>query len=307
MILDHHSHFLPMAATGNGQPVAVQRLGSGRVGVTALGKRFEVPAALVDPDAQVAHLDTAGLDARVLQVPPFAVLSELPADAGIAWSRRLNDAVAEVAGAHPGRLLGSATVPLQAGGRIAAQELRRAAGLGMRHVQVLTSLEGASIATDETEAFWDEAERLGFTVSIHPHFVSGAERMAGFHLRNLVGNPTETALTATLLWTSGVLERHPGLNIVLAHGGGAFPGLLGRLQHGYANRPEFASVGLDPATVALRFRYDSIVLDPVLLGWLARIVGPERIVVGTDFPFDMGDPDPLEAFRTIGLTPSQTY
>lgn len=307
MILDHHRHFLPLAATGAGQPVTVSGLGAGLIEVTVLGKRFEVPEALVDPAAHLDHLDAAGLDGGILQVPPFAVLAELPAADGIAWSRQLNDAVAEAAEESGGRLLASATVPLQAGGRAAATELRRAAGLGMRHVQLLSSLAGASIAGPETEEFWDEAEQRGITVSIHPHFVSGAERMAAFHLRNLIGNPTETALAAALLWTSGVLERHPGLTVVLAHGGGAFPAVLGRLEHGYAIRPEFDAVGLSPSMAAHRFRYDSLVFDPVLLGWLARIVGAERIVVGTDFPFDMGDPDPLANFREIGLTPSPSH
>ena len=301
MTVDMHSHFFPGAAAGRGGPVVLGAVQDETVPLTAAGRTFHVPSALVDLEAQLAHRATCRVDAKVLQPPPFVVLYELPAAEGVRWSRRLNDAMAEAAAPHRGHLLPSATVPLQAGGAAAASELARVHAKGMRHVQILSSVEGASIAAPPLEPFWAQAARLEFTVSIHPHFVSGAKRMQEFHLRNLIGNPTETALAAAQLWACGVLERHPNLDVVLAHGGGTFPHLLGRLTHGYQRRSEFAGVRLTPHQAARRMRYDSLVFDPRILQHVSELVGEDRLVPGTDFPFDMGDAAPLDIFQQAGV------
>jgi aminocarboxymuconate-semialdehyde decarboxylase len=295
VIVDLHSHFFPPEAATSDGPVQLRTRGDGALELDVRGHSFVLPAALCDIVAQRKDAIAAGIDVRVLQPPPFTVLYELPADEGNRWCRVLNERIAEHAAASEGSLLGFATVPLQAGGEAAAQELRRAKDLGLVGVQVLTSVCGAPLDAPELEPFFAAATELGMITSVHPHFVSGADRMRTHHLRNLIGNPVETTLTAARLWTSGLLERYPGLRIILAHGGGAFPQLaLGRLQHGYDRRAEFADVSMDPVTAARRFHYDSVVFSPVVLNQLVELVGADRIVVGTDFPFDMAVMRPLD-------------
>jgi aminocarboxymuconate-semialdehyde decarboxylase len=125
--------------------------------------------------------------------------------------------------------------------------------------------------------------------------------MTGQHLRNLVGNPLETALATARLLFSGILQDHPELKVVLAHGGGAAPWLIGRLAHGYRVRPEFVDGAADPADGVRRLYYDTVVFDPTVLRQLGELVGFDRLVLGSDYPFDMAEDDPVGFVRSSGL------
>ncbi|WP_406080125.1 amidohydrolase family protein [Micromonospora sp. NBC_00858] len=303
MIVDLHSHYFPPSATGPGSPVSSDPAAAGEVVLHVSGHRVRVPEALLDAGQQVADAKRQGLDRRILLAPPFTVLYELPPDAGVDWSRRVNDGMAAAMHAHPDHLIGFAVVPLQAGGDVAAAELEHAVrGLGLAGVEVLTSVAGAPLDTPDLEPFWAAAADLGVPVFIHPHFVSGADRMSRFHLRNLVGNPTETALTGAQLLFGGLLDRHPGVTVVLAHGGGALPHLVGRLEHGYRHRAEFDATPGGPREGLRRFHYDSVVFDPAVLRHVGEIVGFDRLVVGSDYPFDMADEDPVAFLASADLS-----
>jgi aminocarboxymuconate-semialdehyde decarboxylase len=128
-------------------------------------------------------------------------------------------------------------------------------------------------------------------VFIHPHDVAGMSRMKDYHLRNLVGNPLETTLAASRLIFGGVLDRHPGLRVLLAHGGGALPWLIGRFDRGFQVRPECRGTSQVPSQWAARFLYDTVLFGPRALRALVDMVGARQVLLGTDFPFDMGDPD----------------
>jgi aminocarboxymuconate-semialdehyde decarboxylase len=284
----HHAPAGPLARRGwltqDGRQTRV------RVG----GSWQAVEPALCDADALLADADRAGLAVRVISLPPFLLRHDLgPAD-GMAYSRAMNDGLRAGAALSPGRLRGLATVPLQAPAA-AADELKRATlELGLAGVEIATNVaSGPDLDARDLDPFWAAAESLGAIVMIHPHDVRGAERMQGYHLRNLIGNPLETAVAAARLVFGGVLARHPALRIVLSHGGGAFPWLLGRLDRGFAVRPECRTVEARPSEWARRFLYDSVVFDTRMLAALAAWVGADRLVVGTDFPFDMRDPDPV--------------
>jgi aminocarboxymuconate-semialdehyde decarboxylase len=141
--------------------------------------------------------------------------------------------------------------------------------------------------------FWEAAAALEVPVFIHPHDVAGAGRMPRYHLRNLVGNPLETALAAAALIFGGVLRRYPRLDVLLSHGGGALPWLLGRLDHGFEVRVECRGIDRPPSEWARRFLYDTVVFKPSILRTLVEWIGADRVVLGTDFPFDMSDPHPV--------------
>jgi aminocarboxymuconate-semialdehyde decarboxylase len=310
MVADLHSHYFPLgAAASPDAAVTVREVAGGdrrQVCLRVGGHDMVVPTAVVDVVAQRADADAQGLSARALLPPPFTVLYELDGPAGTAWARTLNEHLAEDAATDRERLIGFATVPLQAGGAVAAAELDHAVtALGLRGVTILTSVAGRGLDDPVLAEFWAAAAELGVPVVVHPHYVVGAERMGTYHLRNLVGNPTETALAGTRLLYSGLLVRHPGLRVVLCHGGGALPHIIGRLRHGYRNRPELADA-TDPADGLRRLYYDTVVFDPVVLRHLVELVGADRVVVGSDFPFDMAEPRPVGFVTGSGLSAGDT-
>jgi aminocarboxymuconate-semialdehyde decarboxylase len=206
---------------------------------------------------------------------------------------------------HTGRVLefvGFATLPLQ---DVAAAllEFEHAAGaLGLRGVTILTHIAGMELDDALLDPFWARAEQLRLPILVHPHQPAGAARMGDYYLRNLVGNPVETALAGARLLFGGVLERFPALAIILSHGGGALPGIAGRLAHGDRVRSETRVHTAAPLDGLRRLYYDTIVFDAQLLRSLVAQVGASQVVLGTDYPFDMGEETPVEFVRGAGLT-----
>ncbi|HEU5422001.1 MAG TPA: amidohydrolase family protein, partial [Nitrolancea sp.] len=230
---------------------------------------------------------------------PFTALYELPPDEGIQWSQLLNQGIAEAAAAYPEEFVGFATVPLQ-DGVAAAAELERGAALGLRGVEILSSVNGVGLDDPSLEPFWETAAWLAMPILIHPSYVAGTERLGPYYLRNLLGNPTETANAGARLIFGGVLERHPTLKVILAHGGGSLPQIIGRLQHGAEVRAECRHAR-SPREQLGNLYFDTIVFDPLILRHLVELAGAERVVLGTDYPFDMGETRPLEFVAGAGL------
>jgi aminocarboxymuconate-semialdehyde decarboxylase len=154
----------------------------------------------------------------------------------------------------------------------------------------------------EFDVFWRAAADLAAPVILHPYVVEAVERMGRHYLHNLVGYPTETTLAAGSLLLGGTLERVPGLDVVLVHGGGFLPYHVGRFDRAHAARAEARTAGVGPPSSYLRrFHYDTLVQKPEALAYLASIVGHDRIVLGSDHPFWLGDPAPLRVVRESGL------
>jgi aminocarboxymuconate-semialdehyde decarboxylase len=306
MIVDLHSHYVPLDAIRamEGSPAQVTEAEDGSVHVTFRGRELPLAAELISVERQVAALHRQQLTRRVLQPPPFTILYELPADAGLQWSRALNDGIAATARTYPDTFVGFATVPLQ--DIVAAvEELNRAIGtLGLRGVEILTTINGIGLDSPTLDPFWAVVQRLDVPILVHPHYVAAAERLDGYYFRNLIGNPTETAIAGARLLFGGVLERFPNLRIILSHGGGALAHISGRLCHGYAARPEARERAQDPLGNLSRLYYDTIVFDPMILRHLVDLVGASQIVLGTDYPFDMGEETPVTFVREAGLAPA---
>jgi aminocarboxymuconate-semialdehyde decarboxylase len=189
-------------------------------------------------------------------------------------------------------------------GSVPLREPERAAAM-LRHlpgVEIPASIDGDYLGHDRFEPFWAAAEELGAVVFIHP--TTRAFDWPDHYLWNTVGNPFETTITAAHMVMSGVMERHRDLRVVLAHGGGALPALRGRLRHAHeAIAAAKTRLGEPPEASIRRFYFDTVTHDPAVLRELAEFAGGDHIVLGTDHPFDMGDPDPVATVRAAGLDP----
>ncbi len=227
----------------------------------------------------------------------------LPPEQGVPWARLLNDAMADDLQAAPrDRFSAVCTVPLQ-DGRAAAAELQRAVGtLGYRGVVIATNVAGRNLEEREFDPFWAAAQEARAPIIIHPTFVVETPRVADYHLFNLLGNPYDTAIAAASMIFGGVCDRFPDLQVVLVHGGGHFPYQIGRLTHGWGARPEAQRNLKSPPLDYLKwFYYDTLVYYPPALRYLADVVGPDRLMLGTDYPFEMCPDQPTEIVSAAGL------
>jgi aminocarboxymuconate-semialdehyde decarboxylase len=255
---------------------------------------------LTDPALRLEAMDRAGVDVQVVSPMPLyhywtdPVLAERV-------TRLTNEGVAALVATHPQRLAGLGTVPLQHPD-LAVTELTRAVEeFGLLGVQVGTSAGGRELADDMLDGFWARAAELEAVVFVHPWGCSLGERLDRYYLSNTVGNPVETTVALSHIAFSGLLDRHPGLRIVAAHGGGYLPTYLGRSDHAWQVRPEARRCAHAPSAYLRRMWFDSLVYTPQALRHLVEAVGADRVVLGSDYPFDMGVPDPVDRLAAAGL------
>jgi aminocarboxymuconate-semialdehyde decarboxylase len=302
MVVDLHSHYVHLdAANGADAGIVFEHVAGGEVQFSTSGGQMSLEGQLFDLSRQQADMERQRLDRRMLVIPPFCFQYELPSALGVRWSRALNDGVVRAAASDSARFVPFGTVPLQ---DVAASldELDRIAGdLRLPGIEIGSNINGVELDDASFEPFWERVDALGLLVLIHPHYIVGPERLGGYYLRNLLGNPFDTAIAASRLILGGVLERHRNLRIILSHGGGAVPGIMGRVLHGHAVRPEARLRASDPRDAARRLYYDTIVFEPQALRYLAVLFGPEQIILGTDYPFDMGMETPVEFVQSSGL------
>ena len=309
MIVDVHCHFLSPVAideaarSGERYGVRVDEVkGAVRLQLGEAPPLRPLLPALHDLAAYSAFARAQALTGAL--VGPLMDIAgyHLPAAQGRAWSRLVNEGLAESLRALPGTFAGLATVPLQ-DPLAAAGELRHAVlDLGFRGAMIDTHVQGRALADRALDPFWRAAMELGVPVILHPFALEEVERFGSYYLHNLVGYPFETTLAAAGLVFGGTLDRMPELALVLVHGGGFLPYQLGRLDRGHRARPEARAGGAGlPSGYARRFYYDTITHSPRSLCFLCEVVGADRLLLGSDFPFGMGDPEPVASVRQAGL------
>ena len=247
-----------------------------------------------DLPARLRSMDRQGVEVQALSLTiPMVYWAD--GAAGHRVARAFNDAASEAHAAYPDRFVGCATLPMQDPPR-AAQELERASGLpGIRAVYLGTNVTGRELSDPAFFPIFERCQALKLPVLLHPITVIGAERLQPFYLHNLLGNPFDTAVAAAHLVFGGVLDRLPQLQVCLPHAGGALPYLAGRLQRGQRVRPEAQKAARRPVRTYLRrFSYDTISHDPRALRYLIDTVGADRVMLGSDFCFDMGYERPIQ-------------
>ena len=268
----------------------------------------EIRAAIsefVDIDGILAAQDEAGVD-RVLLCPWVPLLYyDAEPDEGLARARIQNDALAGLVRANPDRVAALGALPLQ-DPELAAGELRALMEAGvLKGVEVAASVRGVFLGDDRFEPFWEAAESTGAVVFIHPT-TRGFDSPAfqDYYLWNTVANPLETATAGAHMVVAGVMERHPELRVLLAHGGGALMAVRGRMRHAHGFQPQAkARLAESPEDSIRRFYFDTLTHDDALLRALIDYVGPDHVLLGSDYPFDMGDARHVDTVRALALAP----
>jgi aminocarboxymuconate-semialdehyde decarboxylase len=316
MIIDFHCHVLTLAAEPlvadcpqkKKEPaLMLQAMGEASV---AHNNSVMLPQAfpkLTRIEARLADMDAQGVDVQVLSPSPTQYYYWADPDRARELVRVQNEHIAELCGQHPRRFVGLGTVALQQP-ELAAEQLEHAMRqLGLKGVEISSSVNGAELDAAGLLPFWKKAEALGAIVFIHPFGTTLGERVTTHYLSNIIGQPLETTIALSHLIFGGVLDRHPALKIVAAHGGGYLPSYCGRSNHGHTVRPEAQAGARRPPIEYLRkMWFDTLVYEPQALAHLVNVVGASQLVVGSDYPFDMGQYDPHGLLAaTPGLTETQ--
>ncbi len=250
------------------------------------------PPDLHRPWALLEHLDRLGLEQAVVSIPPPFYRQELPGEEAEAWVAAVNDGLAEVVSGEP-RFSAFAYLPLEHP-QLARRELERVDGRGFVGFTASAGGRSVSLADGELEPLWHALDGRGAPLLLHPG-ASSDPRLEPMYLANLLGNPFETTLAAAQLIFGDVPARFSRMRIVLAHGGGALAALAGRWQRGVdTDRPGLRPLTEGPLEALKRFYVDSITHHPEMTELIRRVIGPERVVFGSDWPFPMGSQDGLE-------------
>jgi aminocarboxymuconate-semialdehyde decarboxylase len=313
--LDLHTHILPEKwpdlrdKFGYGGWVALDHHCAGRARMIIDGRSFrEIEANCWDPDVRIHECDSCGVNVQVLSTVP--VMFGYWAEAIHAYdvSQMLNDHIAGVCRDFPQRFVGLGTVPMQET-RWAVRELERCVKeLGLAGIEIGTHVDSpcGHMNLDDPALFdvFAACAELDAAVFIHPWDMMGKERMPKYWLPWLVGMPAETALAACSLIFGGVFERLPNLRVCFAHGGGAFPFTVGRIEHGFNVRPDLCAVEnkVNPREYLGKFWVDSLVHDVDALHYLVKVMGEGRIAMGSDYPFPLGEACPGDLVERSGLS-----
>jgi aminocarboxymuconate-semialdehyde decarboxylase len=264
-----------------------------------------LPREIWDLDMRLRDMDANGVDVQVLSTVVFTFYYGHEPALARACAAIQNEQIAAVVRQKPERFCGLGTVPMQAP-EMAADELRGAmTKLGLHGAMIGTHINGRNLDDPTLEPFWAAAEDLGALIFIHPMPGAAADRLGGYYLRNLVGLPFETTISAICLVFGGVLERHPKLKVLLSHGGGFVPYQAGRFQHGWQVRPEARkTLHTSPSESIGRLYYDTILHSKTALEYLITTAGADHVLLGSDYPFDMGNLDCVARVRALSVDPN---
>ncbi|MGH7903841.1 MAG: amidohydrolase family protein [Candidatus Dormibacteraceae bacterium] len=293
MKIDVHNHAFPEAVVELVNREEIYRIDA-REGVVR-NRQYaphDLYPSLTDPAAKIGELERGGLDAAVICVEPGLFCYDVELEAAERMASTANSGLADFCAAFPDRLRWMAQVPLQAPER-AARVLEEAADAGAVGVEIGTAIADRWPDEPEFEPFWAAAERRGLPVFVHPAYNRPHDGLRSYYLQNVIGNPLATTIFAERMICSGTLDRHPRARLILSHGGGFLPYQVGRLRHARTVRSELASAPQDPWSYTRQIFIDTITHDRDALAYLISRAGADRVVMGTDHPYDMASPSPM--------------
>jgi aminocarboxymuconate-semialdehyde decarboxylase len=306
--IDVHAHYVPTnciaeakGLDGHVYGMRIVQEGSSRIAYTHNSRNiaFEVEQ-IHNVERRLKDMEAQGIDMQVLSVPPFFFFYAFDPARSLELCRGINDALAETVSNYPTRFVALADLPMQEP-QVAARELERSVReLGLRGAEICSNINGKNLDDRSLAPFYAKVQELDVPVFIHPSNVLGGDRLRGYYLQNLIGNPSETAVAAANLIFGGVLKEFPRLKFYLAHGGGACPFICGRWDHGWQVRPEArANIDRPPGDYFKLLYFDSIVHSVPALNYLVETAGAGHIMLGSDYPFDMGVRNPVHDIATL--------
>jgi aminocarboxymuconate-semialdehyde decarboxylase len=309
MIIDTHAHVVPasLLEAMRGQKrlfpsVRLHDAAAPRLEFAGLGPGRPIQPRLHDLAQRRGWLAKARVDRQLVGGWTDVYGYDLPGAEGADWARFYNEHMARDAASLPA-LTALATVPLQ-DGVLAARVLEEALDAGFHGAMIATQPKGTGGNLDDPslDPFWQVASARQAAIFLHPHYICGDERLADYDLINAVGRLTDTTIAVARLLFSGHLTRFSGVSLLLSHAGGALPYALGRLRRNHAIHPgEYA----DPAAGFARLYFDTVLFEPLALRFLCDVVGADKIMLGSDYPFGIGDPDPCGVVAQTALTQAE--
>jgi aminocarboxymuconate-semialdehyde decarboxylase len=306
MNIDVHAHYVPpdslkvASEIGKGHGLKIDKNERGRDILIRDDKTLltQLKAEFTDLDLRLSIMDQQGVDMQALSLASSYFFYWMAAEESLEYAQWLNDRLSEAVAKHPKRLVALGSVPMQDGAKAALELERAVTKLGLRGVEVASNINGRYFDDPSFDPFWEAAQALNALIFVHPNQVVGAERMKDFNLANLIGNPTDTSLALAKLIFGGVLERYPRLKFLLAHAGGFLPYTWGRLDRGYRIQDSATSkIPKPPSEYVKLLHFDTITHSAMALEYLVANFGAENVLLGSDYPYDMGDPEPVASLR----------
>ena len=306
MNVDIHAHYVPAdslrvaSEIGQHQGLKLGKNERGRDVVTRDGKPFltQLKAEFSDLDLRLSIMDSQGVDMQALLPAGTYFFYWMAAAESLEYAQWLNNRLAEAVAKHPKRFVALGSVPLQEPAKAVLEMERAMTKLGLRGVEVASNINGRYFDDPGFLPFWEAAQALDALIFVHPNQVVGADRMRDFNLANLIGNPTDSSLAFAKLIFGGVLERYPRLKFLVAHAGGFLPYTWGRLDRGYRIQDSTTSkISKPPSEYIKLLHFDTITHSAMALEYLVANFGADKVLLGSDYPYDMGDPEPVQSLH----------
>jgi aminocarboxymuconate-semialdehyde decarboxylase len=311
--IDVHAHVLPQETirllgkeSSRVAPKLIEQPdGSTIMEIAGRAVQRPMPRQCLDIDLRLADMDKHHIDIQALSATVHTFFYDHEPTLGTACAALQNDQIAAIVARHPSRFIALATLPLQDPKRAADELCRAMRVLGLRGAQIGSNVNGKNLDNPALEPVWAAANELRAFVLIHPHGeIIPGDRLKSYYMRNFVGLPFETAIAGATLVFGGVIERHPNISFCLCHGGGFLPYQIGRFIHAFNVRAEAKARLQGTAQSSLaRLYYDTIVHSPRALEFLIEQVGAEHVLLGSDYPFDMGELDCVARVTSLGMPP----
>jgi aminocarboxymuconate-semialdehyde decarboxylase len=260
-------------------------------------------AKYTDPETRLADMDALGLDCQLVGLSPFHYFYWADAELSPRVAALQNEKIAQFAAFDPARLVGIGTLPFNHPEAAVAEARRLAAEYAFPGVYMGADINGLDLDDPKFEPVWEVLEELSLVIILHPAGFTQAERLTDYYLVNVIGMPLSSTLTVTRMILGGVFERHPNLKMLVVHGGGYLTFYSARTDHAFKHRPELRQhIDRPPSEYLKQLYYDITVFDPAMIEQLVSNYGADRVLLGTDYPFDMGLTDPLAMVAETSLT-----
>lgn len=263
----------------------------------------EIQSNCWDPDVRISECNHHHVDVQVLSTIPVLFSYWAKPDDCLDVSRFLNDHIASVVERYPSRFVGLGTIPMQSP-ELAIREIERCKKIGLKGIEIGSNINDINLNEPQFFPIYEAAEELGMSLFVHPWNMMGTKQMDKYWLPWLVGMPAETSRAICSMIFGGVFERFKSLKVAFAHGGGSFPSTIGRIEQGYRVRPDLTALDNDvnPRDYLGKFYVDSLIHDPGFLKFVIDLLGEDKVMIGSDYPFPLGEDIPGEIITELNVS-----